>query len=288
MPSSVVLVTGCSTGIGAAAALDLDRAGYTVFAGIRRAEDADQLRARGSERLRPIELDVTRSDQVARAAELIETETGATGLRGLVNNAGIVVGGPLEFLSLEDFRAQFEVNVFGLLAVTQALLPALRLARGRIVNIGSVSGKTVTPLIGAYAASKHALEAMSDALRLELAPWGIDVALIEPGPVQTAIWDKGRDALARAPEVYSDRALELYGPRMAVVGRLAEASGAAGVTTDPVVGAIRHALEARRPKTRYLIGRGAWLRAGLRWLLPDRVMDALIQRYLRRMERAGA
>ena len=287
MSTRAVLVTGASTGIGAALARRLDRAGYRVFAGVRRGEDGDRLRAGASSRLEPIRLDVTRSDQVAAAAAAVDAEVGPAGLRGLVNNAGIVVGGPLEFLPLERFREQLEVNVVGLLAVTQALLPLLRRARGRIVNIGSVSGKTVTPLIGPYAASKHALEAVNDALRLELAPAGIEVALIEPGPVQTPIWDKGRAALEEAPRIYPPRALELYGRQMALVGRLAAANADTGVTTEPVVDAVIHALESARPKTRYLIGRGARLRAGLRWLLPDRAMDALIHRFLRRMERNG-
>jgi len=288
MSAPTVLVTGCSTGIGAAAARELDRVGYTVLAGVRRAEDGERLRAGASERLHPVELDVTQADQVARAAALVDAVAGDAGLRGLVNNAGIVVGGPLEFLALDEFRAQFEVNVVGLLAVTQALLPAIRRGRGRIVNVGSVSGRVVTPLIGAYAASKHAVEAMSDALRLELSPWGIEVALIEPGPVQTAIWDKGREALDRAPKVYSPAALALYGERMKAVGRLAAASGAGGVTTDPVVAAIRHALESDLPRTRYLVGRGAWIRVLLGRLLPDRVMDALLLSYLRRMERTDS
>lgn len=287
MPTPVILVTGASTGIGAAAVRRLDRAGYTVLAGVRRAEDGERLRAGASDRLYPIRLDVTSSTDIGEAAAAVESLAGSAGLRGLVNNAGIAVGGPLEFVPLDQFREQFEVNVFGLLAVTQAMLPSLRRAPGRIVNVGSIAGTTVTPMVGPYSASKHALEAINDGLRLELASAGIRVAIVEPGPVRTPIWAKGQAVLERAAELYPARALELYGDQIALIGRLAGANASQGMTPEPVVDAVIHALEAERPRTRYLVGRSARVRLALRRLLPDRAMDAFIHRYLRRMARDG-
>src|SRR5579862_2288927 len=180
-----VLITGASTGIGAACALYLDARGFRVFAGVRNPADGEALRARSSSRLAPVLLDVTNSDSLRDAAAVINETVSETGLHGLVNNAGIAVGGPLEVLPLDDLRRQFEVNVVGQLAVTQAMLPLLRKARGRIVNMGSIVGRAPVPLVGAYSMSKAAVAAMTTALRLELDLWGIDVSLIEPGAIAT-------------------------------------------------------------------------------------------------------
>lgn len=175
------LVTGASTGIGRATALHLDRAGWRVFAGVRREEDADSLRAGGSERLVPSMLDVTDPDQVSAAAERIRSAVGEAGLDGLVNNAGIGLLGPLETLPIEDFRRTVEVNLIAQVAVTQALLPQVRAARGRIVFVSSVGGRMAMPFGSPYHAAKFGLEAVADSLRRELRPWGIEVAVIEPG-----------------------------------------------------------------------------------------------------------
>ena len=209
-PPRHVVITGASSGIGRAAALPLDRQGVIVHAGVRKEEDAASLEAEASDRLVPVFIDVTDQDSISTAKAEVAAASGDRGLHGLVNNAGISVPGPLEFLPLEDLRKQLEVNVIGQIAVTQAFLPQLRRARGRIVNVGSIGGRTVTPFLGAYNASKFALEALTDALRMELRPWNLSVSIIEPGAVDTAIWEKG---FAKADEIearISDEGRRLY------------------------------------------------------------------------------
>ena len=176
-----VVITGASTGIGAACALALDKLDFRVFAGVRKRADGEALQAQASAKLTPVELDITNSNEIAAALKTIAGEVGDAGLTGLVNNAGIGVVGPLEIVSLDELRRQFEVNVIGLIAVTQALLPLLRKARGRVVNMSSIAGRAAMPYMGPYAASKHALEALSDALRIELQHTGVRVSVIEPG-----------------------------------------------------------------------------------------------------------
>ncbi len=203
MSLGTAVVTGASSGIGEATARHLDSLGFTVFAGVRKPADAERVDAAGSERLRALELDVTDADSVAAAAEKVREATAGTGLAALVNNAGIAVTAPLEFVPIDELRNQLEVNVIGQVAVTQALLPGLRAARGRIVNVSSIGGRIGLPLAGPYAASKFALEAISDSLRRELRHLGVKVVVIEPGGVKTPIWDKGTDTadamLAKAP-----------------------------------------------------------------------------------------
>src|SRR5688500_9161604 len=185
-----VVITGASTGIGRACAIDLDGRGFRVFAGVRKDEDGERLR---SERpsIEPLRIDVTDAGEIAAARDRVGEEVGERGLAGLVNNAGIAVPGPLEHLPLDEIRRQLEVNVLGQIAVTQAFLPLLRTARGRIVNIGSIGGRVALPLLGPYAGSKHAMEGISDSLRRELRPWGIEVSLVRPGPIATEIWERG-------------------------------------------------------------------------------------------------
>jgi NAD(P)-dependent dehydrogenase (short-subunit alcohol dehydrogenase family) len=281
----VVLVTGASTGIGAATALRLDRLGYLVFAGVRRPEDGDRLRAQGSERLHPVILDVTRQPDIDAAVRTIDAACGPRGMAGLVNNAGVATGGPIEFVPVDQVRRQFEVNVFGLLAVTQACLPLIRRATGRIVNIGSIAGRTVAPFVVPYGMSKHAVEALSDGLRLELEEAGIKVAVIEPGAVKTPIWEKGLEALGDVAKVLPPVALERYGGRLRFFAKLLAANNDRGVSPERVVDAVVHALEADQPKTRYLVGADARIRAAIAKVLPDRVGDAIVLGALRRMER---
>ena len=188
--SPAVVITGASTGIGQACALELDRRGFRVFAGIRTRAAAEQLRAAASARLTPLLIDVTQTDTIAAACKIVAETLGDAGLAGLVNNAGIAVPGPLELIPLDDFRRQLEVNVVGQLAVTQAFLPLLRKARGRIVNMSSVSGGLSAPYLGPYSASKFALEAITDALRLELRGVGVSVSAIDQGVNETPIRDK--------------------------------------------------------------------------------------------------
>ena len=191
-------------------------------------------------------------------------------LQGLINNAGIAVAGPLEFLPPEELRRQLEVNVVGQLRMTQLCLPALREGRGRVVNMGSISGLNALPLLGAYAMSKFALEAMTDALRVELAPWGIHVAIVEPGTIKTPIWTRERPD--PPPE-----AVPLYGARIDAFRRLAVKRGTAGAPPETVADAVEHALTSTKPRTRYLVGRDAKLRARVQ-RLPDRIRDRVIVR----------
>jgi len=280
-----IFVTGASTGIGQACALHLHAAGYRVFAGVRKPSDGEGLGSLVSEGLEWIILDVTATDQISDAVARISAMVGEAGLAGLVNNAGIAVGGPLEYLAPEDLRQQLEVNVIGLHAVTSAFLPLVRLGRGRIVHIGSISGRLASPLIGAYTASKHAVEALTDVLRLELAPEGIHVAVIEPGQVRTPIWTKGLsnfDAFAaRLPPEGATR----YGGRLKVLQRILERAPLHSSPPEAVARAVSHALESARPRTRYVVGRDARIRLWLSHLLTDRAMDALILAMFRKVER---
>lgn len=275
------LVTGASSGIGEACALRLAAEGWHVFAGYRSDADGRRLEGAGT-RITPVRLDVTQAADIADVTRTTADATGEKGLDAIVNNAGIAVAGPLEYLPLDAFRRQLDVNVTGVLALTQAVLPMLRRARGRIVLIGSISGRNALPLVGAYAASKFALEAMTDALRLELQPAGIHVTIIEPGVIATPIWDRslalGDESLADAPPELHEH----YGALLEAVRRRAR-RGVNGLPAERVADAVLHALTAKRPPTRKLIGRDARIRALLQVLLPDRVRDALVRRALRRL-----
>jgi len=280
-PAKSVVITGASTGIGAACALHLDQSGWRVFAGVRKQGDAERLRAQGSERLTPISLDVTDTVSISTAAGAVAGAVGAAGLAGLVNNAGIVVPGPIEFLPLPDLRRQLEINVVGQVAVTQAFLPLIRAGRGRIVNMGSIAGRMATPFTGAYGASKFALEALTDALRLELAPWGISVSIIEPGAVATPIWEKSAKSAkamlgAVPPEIFA-----LYAGAIEAVKKTAAHAAKNAVDPVDVARAVEHALTASRPRARYVVGREAKIQAAMALFVPDRVRDHLVARAMR-------
>jgi NAD(P)-dependent dehydrogenase (short-subunit alcohol dehydrogenase family) len=264
----IVVVTGASSGIGEACAVRLARDGWRVLAGVRRPGDAPD----GTEE---VLLDVTDAEQISAVAD------GLNELHGLVNNAGVAVAAPLEALPLDELRRQLEVNVLGQVAVTQALLPQLRRARGRIVFVGSIAGRSALPFLGAYAASKHALEAIADSLRVELAPWEIAVSVVEPATIRARIWST---AAATAEEIRArvpPETLALYRDRVDAFGRAAAAAGRRAEPAERVADAVEHALTAERPKTRYLVGRDAKLRAGIE-RLPDRVRDRLYERLLLR------
>jgi len=214
--------------------------------------------------------DVTDRDAVHAAAAAVDR------LDALVNNAGIAIAAPLEFLPPDEIARQLDVNVVGQVRVTQAFLPALRRARGRIVFVGSIGGRSALPFLGAYAASKFALEGIADSLRVELAPWGMHVSIVEPGTIATPMWTKPQRAVQEMPAEVA----ELYGERIEKFRSLAERRSAArGVPPDEVAKAIEHALTAPTPKTRYLVGADAKRRALLQ-RLPDRSRDRLLQRFL--------
>jgi NAD(P)-dependent dehydrogenase (short-subunit alcohol dehydrogenase family) len=277
-----VLVTGASSGIGEASARHLAGLGFNVFAGVRKQEDGERV---AGPRIEPVIIDVTDDALVAAAAAQIGEAVGKTGLAGLVNNAGIAVAGPLEFIDLAEFQRQLDVNVTGVLRATQAFLPQLRNARGRIVNISSIGGRVAIPLVGPYNASKFALEGMSDALRRELRPWGMHVALIEPGAVATPIWDKGVEQAAAIERDAPPEVRERYGEVIDAIRKGSEKNRTEGVPPQEVADAVAHALTASRPKTRYLVGRDAKMRAPMAKLMPDRMMDAAIGRALGQRKR---
>jgi NAD(P)-dependent dehydrogenase (short-subunit alcohol dehydrogenase family) len=276
-----VVVTGASTGIGRACALHLAANGFDVLAGVRKPEDGERLReaaANGS--LTPLRLDVTDANSVRAAGATADERTGERGLVGLVNNAGVGTGGPLEFIPLDDIRRQFEVNLIGQIAVTQAMLGALRKARGRIVNMGSAGGRTPPPFVAPYAASKAALRATSESLRRELRPWGIWVATVEPGSIATPIWDKGaataKDVRERLPEGTD----ALYGDVLDGIVATTEKMAAAGIPPEKVARVVEHALTARRPRRDYVVGRDAKMQIALDRVLPTRVFDGLVRRFM--------
>jgi NAD(P)-dependent dehydrogenase (short-subunit alcohol dehydrogenase family) len=276
-PREAIVITGASTGIGAAAAEALARDGFVVFAGVRNDADAARLSALHAN-LRPIRLDVTDRAQIAAAAEQLRASGFA--LRGLVNNAGIAVGGPLEFLPVDELRRQFEINVFGAIAVSQAFLPLLRLSRGRLVFIGSISGRLAVPFIGPYSGSKFALRAMTDALRVELAPSGIAVALIEPGSVKTPIWEKGRASRERLLGLLGPKAMEHYGPQLEALYAGTDREEQSGMPVEVVTEAIRHALTARAPRANYVLG-GSAKAGSILAILPASLRDKAIRRSMR-------
>ena len=272
MASGTVVVTGASTGIGEAAAHHLSERGFDVHGAVRKDEDAERLGSRG---IRPLRLDVTDSASIASAAE----ELGDAPLAGLVNNAGIAVSAPIEFVPIEELRRQLDVNLIGQVAVTQAFLPALRRGRGRIVNVSSIGGRIALPLAGPYAASKFALEAISDSLRREVAQFGIEVSVVEPGGVKTPIWQKGTATAEQIAASLPPEAGELYGPMVDVLRReTARIAEEDGMEPEQVARVIGHALTARRPKTRYLVGRDAKMRWAVAKRVPDRIFDRLIAR----------
>lgn len=272
-----VLVTGASTGIGRATALRLDAAGWRVFAGVRKAADAESLREAAAGPLEPLTLDVTDAGQIAAAATRLGAAEGGGRLEALVNNAGIAVPSPLETIPIDDFRHQLEVNLTGQVAVTQALLPALRRAGGRLVFVSSIGGRIAFPMTGAYHAAKFAIEAVGDVFRQELRPWGIRVAIVEPGSVATPIWERGERTAAEIGE-RAPRRDALYGAAIERYIEIVRRTAARGIPPEKVAAAIERALTARRPRSRYLVGLDAKIQARLRPLLPTPLFDAIVAR----------
>ncbi len=275
--NQAVVITGASTGIGAACAIHLDRLGFRVFAGVRKPEDGLALQKNSSDRLVPIELDVTELATIQKSRALVSESTGRDGLYGLINNAGIAVVGPLEAVPIPDLRQQLEVNVIGQVAVTQIFLPLIRQARGRIINMGSIAGLSTMPLMGPYSASKFALEAITDALRLEVQQWGIHVSIIEPGAIATPIWNKSAIDAAEREAAIETELRTLYKPVVAAVRRVVGEASKRAISSDAVAKVVEAALTAPSPKTRYLVGTDAKLRALMAKLLPDRTSDRLLR-----------
>ncbi|MFZ9965946.1 MAG: SDR family oxidoreductase [Steroidobacteraceae bacterium] len=273
-----VLITGVSTGIGRACAEALLAAGWQVFGSVRRQADAEAASAALGEGFTPLVFDVTDAAAIAAAAGAVGEALGGRTLQGLVNNAGIAVAGPAAHIPLDEVRHQFEVNVIGQMAVLQAFLPMMGMdprwqgAPGRVINMSSVSGRIASPFMSPYAMSKHALEALSESLRRELMPYGIDVVIVGPGSIQTPIWAKADDINA---EQYAHTGYleHLKGMRSRM-----QAFGNAGLPAEDVGVLVRRILESRRPRTRYPILRNRFLMWTLPGLLPRRVVDRILAR----------
>lgn len=281
MAGKTVVITGSSTGIGRACALHLDKLGWTVFAGVRKEADAKDLAKGASARLVPLILDVADQETIDESVRRVVEATGERGLDGLVNNAGITIQGPLEYLPIEDLRRQFDVNVSGQIAVTQAFLPALRTATGRIVLMSSISGRAESlPFIGPYAASKRALEALGEALRAEMLPWGIHVSLVEPGSVATPIWEKGDATFDDLVDALPPEGKERYETALGRARVVAKKTGERGVEPEHVAEKVAHALTSNRPRFRYLVGADARAQRYLLPTVPRRVRDLGISKLL--------
>jgi NAD(P)-dependent dehydrogenase (short-subunit alcohol dehydrogenase family) len=279
MDDTAVVVTGASTGIGRATALHLDSIGLRVFAGVRRDEDGEALRHEASPRLIPLKLDVTNADDVASAAQVVGDAVRDSRLAGIVNNAGIAVSGPIEFVPLERWRQQFEINLFGVVSMIQTFLPLLRESRGRIVTTGSLGGRLAQPMVAPYCGSKHALEALHDALRVELRPWGITASLIQPGAVKTPIWNKGLESGSEMIRSAPRQLRDLYGAAIEIATRMAVHENETGVEPIVVARAVEHALLSAKPRPRYPVGRQARVLIPLTRFMPDRLKDELLLRY---------
>lgn len=279
MNNRSILVTGASTGIGEACALHFARAGWQVFAGVRLEEDGERLTAKASGRLQPVGMDVTDQASVVRAAKEIATALDGVGLTALVNNAGVAVGGPVEYVPLAEWRRQFEVNVIGQIAVTQVTLPLIRQSgnRGRIVFMGSIGGRMATPLVAPYSASKHAIEAIAESMRHELRETGIRVVVIEPGAVRTPIWDKGQSSADDIEAGLPAEAVQRYGRAVADLRKVMAFQARTGVDADVVARVVEKAVTSARPAARNLVGRDAKAMAAITRFLPDRERDVTMR-----------
>jgi NAD(P)-dependent dehydrogenase (short-subunit alcohol dehydrogenase family) len=273
-----VVITGTATGIGYATALLLAECGFRVFAAVRKQADLEAWHALAAPGIEPILLDVTQADSIEAATAQVAEALGTQALDALVNNAGITVTSPLEFVDLDAMRSQFEVNVFGVAAVTRAFLPLLKRPGGRVVNVSSGAGKIAPPLIGPYTASKHALEAMSDALRLELRGQGIAVAVLEPGFIESQMHEKNRRATRELLGALSAEANKKYGAAIERLRENDERQSATAAPASDVADAVHRAISARRPRTRYPVTREAKLLAWIGCFLSDRTRDRIFGR----------
>ena len=269
---SRVLVTGAARGIGRATALRLAGSGWDVVAGVRRAEDGQALKTDSGGRVTPVQLDITDADQVRSVAE------GLASLDAVVNNAGISVSGPVEGLPLDDLRRQLEVNLVGQVAVTQAVLPLLRRSRGRVVFVSSLSGRVATPLVGAYNASKFALEGIADALRMELRTWRVPVVLVEPAQTDTDMWRTAEDTLEADLARLTPEHRALYAGHIDGARKLIALSQRVATPVEGAAAAIEKALTAKRPRARYVVGAAPKVQSALARVSPSWAMDAVVRK----------
>jgi NAD(P)-dependent dehydrogenase (short-subunit alcohol dehydrogenase family) len=279
--SGAVVVTGASTGIGRATALFLDKNGYRVFAGVRKEADAKSLAEEGSDNLTPVTIDVTEENSVKSAKDEVERALGTDGLVGLVNNAGVGDGGPVETMDLDVLRNVLEVNLVGQVAVTQAFLPLIRKVPGTIVFIASIGGRIASPFMSPYNTSKFAIEALGESLRQELAPWAIDVVVVEPGSIDTPIWKKGAETIDDQFAKLSPTAKRLYSKQLKRMDEVLTETASRGISPEKVAKVIHEGIRSEKPKHRYLVGKDAKIAARLKGNLPDRTFTKLIGRQVK-------
>jgi NAD(P)-dependent dehydrogenase (short-subunit alcohol dehydrogenase family) len=279
--SGFALVTGASTGIGRATALLLDSRGYRVFAGVRKEADARELAKDGSDRLSPVMLDVTDADQIASARQQVAEAVGEQGLTGLVNNAGVGGGGPIEFMPLDELRSTLEINLIGQVAVTQAFIPLIRRAKGTIVFIASIGGRVASPFMSPYNTSKFGIEALGESLRHELRPWEIDVVVVEPGSIDTEIWTKGNEQVRAQIDAMHEDARRLYGRQVTRFGEVLNETASRGIAPEKVAEVVHKAIASDNPRHRYLVGTDAKIGARLKGTLPDRAFSKLAARQMK-------
>ncbi len=276
-----VLITGASTGIGFDLTRTLCEKGYKVWAGVRKPESLDRLTQDFSDKLTVLKLDVTNSHDIERAYKIVHSEMNPDQELILVNNAGIASGGPIEGLSLDEWRKVFDVNLFGMVEMTQKFLPLIRQTKGRVINMGSISGRVAAPFLGPYTTSKFAVKAFSDSLRRETAGFGVHVSLIEAGPIRTEIWSKSIDVSDEIAKKLSPEVREAYGPMMAALREGVVATAQEAVPVQNVTMAILHAIQSRLPRVNYLVGKNIKLQAGLMRFMSTRMMDRVIKKSLR-------
>jgi len=272
-----VLVTGCSSGIGRATALLLAEQGFHVFAGVRCSRQAEELSRPELSLLEPIHLDVTNEDDVAQAVELVR-KTNPEGLYGLVNNAGVGLPAAVELSSLDEVRQVFEVNTIAPLRMIQSFLPLLRIASGRVINMSSMNGTMALPMVGVYSASKFALEALSDSLRVELRPWQIPVSVIRPGQVRTSIFDKARKSLHSHSANIPAELKVGYDSMYARAGKFNDRGARSSTAPEQVASVVLRALQAKRPQTHYHVGFDAHGMKLAQSLVPQRLIDRVLAR----------
>ncbi|WP_428341745.1 SDR family NAD(P)-dependent oxidoreductase [Mycobacterium sp.] len=279
--NELIVVTGASTGIGAATVKELAHRGFHVLAGVRREADADAMRGLGIPSTEPCILDITVESDISAIADRVARDPQRRPLRALVNNAGIAINAPVETLPMAHWRRQFEVNLFGQIAMTQALLPALLSSSGTVVNVSSVGGKVALPTYGAYAGSKFALEAVSDALRREVSAAGIKVVVIEPGAVKTEIAERGITTSEGLKADMTVAELTRYTEIMDSVMAQARSFNETGVSAEVAAAVIAKAVTATRPRTRYTVGRDAAILLRISRFLTDRTLDRIVRLQLR-------
>ena len=286
--AKTVVITGTSTGIGRACVERMAASGWTVFAGVRKERDGEELEQTVPGDVRAVILDITDPGHISALVHQLDQldQSGQGRLDGLVNNAGVAEGGPIEAVSDQAWRWHFDVNVFGVVNLTRECLPLLRAAKGRIVNIGSVGGRVAAPMMAPYAAGKHAIEAISESLRFEMADFGIKVACVEPGAVATAIWAKADDQMAQISATMDDEMVQRYERLVDMLYGFVADGAKRGIASAKVADAVHHALTSDRPKHRYLVGPDAKM-VGLISRLPDPIRYRMLALNAANLSRAG-